>query len=308
MFVASFANLEGCPADDKVTVFDATLYVDVPSTMSKILMTSLTHLLCVILRRNKCPPADYLSSLILPVVGSERERLQIEPLCKFKTAGPSFETFLKEKSLQFLAALRLSYTTASGKTVLGVYGLLEAANATNAREVYRLAVDSEDASTTPENLGGIARLGQALAVIHDLIKELPPGTLCIVTSDNLLQFYAYGQCIKIRFPEKQLKLEDNIQTMVRKGTHLLHNFGSKRRDFVVQLEDLYQDVSQSFIRFFGSRGRLRHWWTGARAAIKNAVSPGASSDEEKDDEEEDDSFDERYHSEHTLSTHSLNSS
>ncbi|BHF59274.1 Choline-phosphate cytidylyltransferase A [Sparganum proliferum] len=92
--------------------------------------------------------------------------------------------------------------------------------------------------------------------------------------------------------------------MVRKGTHLLHNFGSKRREFVDQLEDLYQEVSQSFIRFFGSRGRLHHWWTGARAAIKNAVSPGTSSDEDKDE----DSFDGRYHQERSLSTDSLDSS
>uniref|UniRef100_A0A0V0J9H5 D-3-phosphoglycerate dehydrogenase n=1 Tax=Schistocephalus solidus TaxID=70667 RepID=A0A0V0J9H5_SCHSO len=162
VFVASFANLQGCLADDAVAAFDSTIYVDVPSVMSNVLMTSLTHLLCILLSRNKCSPSDCLSSLILPTVGSEKESLQLEPLSEFKAAGPSFVDFLKEKSLHCLAALRLSFTMAKGKNVSGVYGLLEAANAADVREVYRLAVDSQDALTPPQNLGGIARLGEVI--------------------------------------------------------------------------------------------------------------------------------------------------
>nr|VZH98644.1 unnamed protein product [Spirometra erinaceieuropaei] len=162
VFLSSFANLQRCLADDDVAIFDSTIYVDVSPVMSEVLMTSLTHLLHTILHRNKCPPSDCLRSLILPAVGGENGRMQLKPLSEFKAAGPSFADFLRKKSLDFLAALRLSYTTVKGQTVSGVYGLLAGANAADAREVYRLVGDDEDASTSPQSLGGVAHFGEGI--------------------------------------------------------------------------------------------------------------------------------------------------
>ncbi|VDD76433.1 unnamed protein product [Mesocestoides corti] len=76
--------------------------------------------------------------------------------------------------------------------------------------------------------------------------------------------------------EKQLRIENNIQTIVEKGSHFLDDFGSRKRRIIEGLEDLYQEVSASFIRFFGTRGRLRHWWSGTTAAIKGVVSSTSS--------------------------------
>ncbi|KAH9287284.1 Choline-phosphate cytidylyltransferase B [Echinococcus granulosus] len=76
--------------------------------------------------------------------------------------------------------------------------------------------------------------------------------------------------------EKQLLLENNIQTIVERGSHFLGDFGSRRRRIVAGLEDLYQEFSASFVRFFGTQGLLRHWLSDTTAAIRGVVSPHAS--------------------------------
>lgn len=71
-------------------------------------------------------------------------------------------------------------------------------------------------------------------------------------------------------------LENNIQTIVERGSHFFDDFGSRRRRIVAGLEDLYQELSASFVRFFGTRGLLRHWLSDTTAAIRGVVSPHAS--------------------------------
>ncbi|VDM32437.1 unnamed protein product [Hydatigera taeniaeformis] len=76
--------------------------------------------------------------------------------------------------------------------------------------------------------------------------------------------------------EKQLLLENNIQTIVERGSHFFGDFGTRRRRIVAGLEDLYQEFSASFLRFFGTQGLLRHWLSDTTAAIRGVVSPHSS--------------------------------
>ena len=71
-------------------------------------------------------------------------------------------------------------------------------------------------------------------------------------------------------------LENNIQTIVEKGSSFLGDIGVKRRRIVEGLEDLYQEFSASFVGFFGTRGPLRHWLWDTTAAIRGVVASRAT--------------------------------
>nr|CDS27936.1 choline phosphate cytidylyltransferase B [Hymenolepis microstoma] len=73
--------------------------------------------------------------------------------------------------------------------------------------------------------------------------------------------------------EKQLLLENNLQTIAEKGSRILDDIGSKRRRIVASLEDLYQECSTSFVNFFGNRGALRHWISGTTRTLRGVVEP-----------------------------------
>ncbi|KAF5399744.1 hypothetical protein PHET_06680 [Paragonimus heterotremus] len=59
--------------------------------------------------------------------------------------------------------------------------------------------------------------------------------------------------------EKKLQLQDNLETIMKRGSSLFQNFDNKRREFVDHLEDISHEVVRSFMRIFGSDGRLRNW-------------------------------------------------
>ncbi|KAM3177330.1 hypothetical protein ACTXT7_004744 [Hymenolepis weldensis] len=73
--------------------------------------------------------------------------------------------------------------------------------------------------------------------------------------------------------EKQLLLENNLQTIAEKGSRILDDIGSRRRRIVASLEDLYQECSTSFVNFFGNRGALRHWLSGTTRTLRGVVEP-----------------------------------
>lgn len=76
--------------------------------------------------------------------------------------------------------------------------------------------------------------------------------------------------------EKQLKLQENFETIVRRGTHIIQNFDNKRKGLIDQLEDISHEVVRSFLRFFGADGRFRSWLGEKKAAVTIAISPSAS--------------------------------
>ncbi|KAM7540175.1 hypothetical protein Aperf_G00000032507 [Anoplocephala perfoliata] len=76
--------------------------------------------------------------------------------------------------------------------------------------------------------------------------------------------------------EKQLLLENNLHTIAEKGSRFLDDIGSKRRRIVATLEDLYQECSTSFAKFFRNRGYLRHWLSGTTRALRGVVEPHSS--------------------------------
>ncbi|CAH8495463.1 unnamed protein product [Heterobilharzia americana] len=71
--------------------------------------------------------------------------------------------------------------------------------------------------------------------------------------------------------EKSIRLQDNLETMMKRGSSFIQNFDSKRREFVDQLEDISHEVVRSFMRIFGSDGHLRHWWSSRKRAISNST-------------------------------------
>ncbi|VEL24982.1 unnamed protein product [Protopolystoma xenopodis] len=71
-------------------------------------------------------------------------------------------------------------------------------------------------------------------------------------------------------------MQDNFETMVRRGSNLIQNIGSKRREFVYLLEDMSHEMVRSFLRIFGVDGRLLNWFSDTRAAVTRAISPPPS--------------------------------
>ncbi|CAH8838055.1 unnamed protein product [Trichobilharzia szidati] len=91
--------------------------------------------------------------------------------------------------------------------------------------------------------------------------------------------------------EKSIRLQNNLETMMKRGSTFIQNFDSKRREFVDQLEDISHEVVRSFMRIFGSDGHLRHWWSSRKRAISNSTfssprtSPTCSGSDEDDDDD-----------------------
>ncbi|OON14549.1 putative phosphoglycerate dehydrogenase, partial [Opisthorchis viverrini] len=80
--------------------------------------------------------------------------------------------------------------------------------------------------------------------------------------------------------EKKLRLQDNFETFMKRGSTFIQNFDNKRRELVDQLEDISHEFVLSFMRFFGADGRLRSWLNGRKHAITDredgTVSPCSS--------------------------------
>lgn len=82
-----------------------------------------------------------------------------------------------------------------------------------------------------------------------------------------------------------MKIGDNIQTIVEKGSNILHDLGDKRKKLADNVEDLFQDAANSFLSVFGNRGKLQDWWNGAANVLKNVVSPSTSESDSDDDDD-----------------------
>ncbi|CAH8475728.1 unnamed protein product [Schistosoma turkestanicum] len=103
--------------------------------------------------------------------------------------------------------------------------------------------------------------------------------------------------------EKSIQLQDNLETMMKRGSTFIQNFDSKRREFVDQLEDISHEVVRSFMRIFGSDGHLRHWWSSRHckrpiSSLSSTfytpqTSPTCSASED-DDDDDDNKSDEPY--------------
>ncbi|KAF8569857.1 hypothetical protein P879_02617 [Paragonimus westermani] len=90
--------------------------------------------------------------------------------------------------------------------------------------------------------------------------------------------------VEVSWPnsEKKLQLQDNLETIMKRGSSLFQNFDNKRREFVDHLEDISHEVVRSFMRIFGSDGRLRNWLHNRRlTSVENEDGssswPGSSS-------------------------------
>ncbi|KAF6773180.1 hypothetical protein AHF37_09257 [Paragonimus kellicotti] len=69
---------------------------------------------------------------------------------------------------------------------------------------------------------------------------------------------------------------------MKRGSSLFQNFDNKRREFVDHLEDISHEVVRSFMRIFGTDGRLRNWLhnrklTNAENEDGSSSWPGSSS-------------------------------
>lgn len=88
--------------------------------------------------------------------------------------------------------------------------------------------------------------------------------------------------------EKKLKFQNNFENIIRHGSNLIQNFDNKRRELVDHLEDMSQEVIRSFMRIFGSDGRLLNWFHGRMHALTDTedgrTSPEAGSTSEPPDD------------------------